>query len=162
MSGQTKKKYDAVICLSLIYLFDENELSVFFRNVFNSLNCEGRLILDFVGSPDNFMSYLLHDVFLKYEIKMASLLKFFLTGQRQGGVVKKHHGYRRTDSEVIAAAQKTGFELVAQENYAFVTEFRRSYIFNKLVKPASSIEKAFGIIGRNIPYIRMGYFRKLP
>jgi len=161
LSGPLKQKYDVVICLSLIYLFDEYELSLFFRNVFDSLDNEGRLILDFGGSPDNFMSYMLHDVFLKYETKMARLLKFLLTGKWQGFVIK-HHGYRRSDNEIIAAAQKSGFELLAQENYAFVTEFRRSYIFNKLVKPASFVEKVFGIIGRSIPYIRMGHFRKTP
>jgi len=153
-------KYDTVICLSLIYLFNEEKLLAFFRNVSDSLKTGGHLILDFVGSPDNVLSFLLHDIYLKYEMKIARAAKFLLIGQLPGLVVK-HHGYRRTDEEIISAARKSGFELLSQENYAFVTEFRRSYIFDKLVKQTSFIEKAFGIIGRNIPYIRMGHFLKL-
>jgi len=60
LNGPFFLKYDAVICLSLIYLFNEEKLLTFFRNVSDSLKTGGHLILDSAGSTDNLMSYLIH------------------------------------------------------------------------------------------------------
>ena len=49
-------------------------------------------------------------------------------------VIKKHHGYRRTNDDIIKVAQKNGFKLVEIKNYAFMTEFSRSYILSFIVK----------------------------
>ena len=47
-----EKKYDTVICLSLIYLFDNEELSTFFSKIVEILKPNGYLILDSAGSSD--------------------------------------------------------------------------------------------------------------
>src|SRR3989338_2648986 len=56
------EKCDAVICLSLIYLFNDDDLFTFFKNVSDSLKIGGHLILDSAGSSDNLLSYLIHNV----------------------------------------------------------------------------------------------------
>ena len=160
LSGPLYKKYAAVICLSLIYLFNEEKLLAFFRNVSDSLKIGGRLILDSAGSPNNLLFYLIHDVLLKYEILGIRPIKFLLTG-RLNGFVTKHHGYRRTDEEIIKTAKQSGFELLHHENYAFTIQFKRSYLLNKAIKPNSILEKTFKIIGKSIPYIRISDFRKV-
>ena len=53
LRGPSGKPYDTIMCLGLIYLFDERELYVFFRHVSQSLKIGGHLILDGAGSPDN-------------------------------------------------------------------------------------------------------------
>lgn len=159
LTGASDKKYDAILCLSLIYLFDESDLLRFFKNVSDSLNKNGYLILDSAGPCDNLLSYMIHDLLLKYETILVRFVKFFLTG-KLNGIIRQHFGYRRTDKEIIESAKKFGLELVCQENYAFLSEFKRSRIFNLIIKENSIMEKIFSVIGRNIPYIRMFKFKK--
>ena len=148
------------MCLSLIYLFDQKDLKNFFRNVQKILKPGGLLILDSAGSPDNNLSYLIHDILLKIETILKWLVKAIINKTRYGFVIK-HHGYRRTDKEIIECAKQYGFELIDKQNYAFLTEFRRSYFFNRMIKSGSTVEKIFNSIGKNIPYIRMFCFRRV-
>lgn len=67
MQGPFPRQFDAVMCLSLIYLFDDNDLDTFFQNVAGSLTPQGSLLLDSAGSPDNGLSWLIYDVLLKGE-----------------------------------------------------------------------------------------------
>ena len=160
LKDEAVKHYDAVICLSLIYLFNQSELDLFFRKVNNMLKPQGRLLLDSAGSSDNFSSYVIHDVLLKYEAKMKWVVKSLLRKKRLGFMIK-HHGYRRTDAEIIASAAKSGFKLVDQRDYAFLTEFRRSALLRRIIKIDNIIEKIFARLGENIPYIRMFNFQKI-
>ncbi len=150
------KKYDAIMCLGLIYLFDKRDLLRFFKNVSDSLKTEGTLVLDSPGA-DNFMSHLFHEKFLKIETWGKRVVKPILTG-RKYKLVTKHHGYRRTDTEVIETARQAGFGLVDQQNYAFLSDFHRSYFLRRL---SSIMEKPFMIIGKRMPYVRMFNFQKV-
>ncbi len=156
-------QFDGLFCLSLIYLFDEKDLNTFFSNISNSLKDNGYFILDSAGSPDNLMSYIIHDILLKYEMYLIRFLlgvKSF--GMRKLGFTKQHFGYRRTDMDIIKIAKRNGFEYVLQNEYAFLTDFYRSQIFRALIK-IPFIKKIFGIIGKAtyIPYTRMFLFRKI-
>ena len=62
--------------------------------------------------------------------------------------------------DIIKAAKRNCFELISQENYAFLTEFQRSWILRLLLK-IRFIEKIFSAIGTHIPYTRMFLFRKV-
>lgn len=156
-------KYDAIIALSLIYLFDESDFGKFFKNVSDSLNVNGSLILDSAGSPDNFLSFFIHDILLKYE---TCLVRFLKRRRRHDGLVIKDHGFRRTDIEIIELAKKYNLELVVQENYGFLVEFARSGIFSKIfLKRAISLgsitNRVFSFIGKGVPYTRMYMFKKV-
>ncbi len=153
-------KYDTIIALSLIYLFDDKHLLTFFKNVSDSLTPGGHLILDSAGSPDNIFSYLIHDVLLKYEIFLLRIIRM-LRGRRIDGFIRKHHGYRRTDKEIGEPALAAGLRLVDKEYYAFLTEFRRSILLKNLLAYGGRIPQSIFIrIGRLVPYIRMFYFEK--
>jgi len=153
------KQFDCLVSLSLIYLFDGRELDTFFRNSRKSLKKGGFLLLDSAGSPDNLLSFLINDIFLKAEANFLRLMKFISTGSQPGLLVKRH-GWRRTDNEIIAAAKRNGFEIIEREYYSFFNEFRRSAIYARAVPCGSAMELVFEPLGRRIPYVRMFKFRK--
>ncbi len=159
LESPAPKAYDAVICLSLIYLFDDSDFTLFFNNVAKSLKPGGCLILDSAGAPDNLLSFFIHDVWLKFENFLFRFRKFILTGKLPGLIIKDN-GFRRTDRDIINAAKKCGFTLQAKEDFSFLVEFRRSLFFNRLVKPGSILERPFALLGRAVPYIRMFDFKK--
>ena len=154
------KKFDAIMCLSLIYLFDDEKLSRFFLNVRKSLKPGGCLILDSSGPPDNFRSYFLHDIFLKYERVLLRFLKCLVTGSLDGYIIKDF-GYRRTNAEIINTAKKSGLHFKCMDNYAFKHDFMRSPILRNIIQMHAIIEKTFDIFGKGIPYIRMFRFQKV-
>ena len=72
----------------------------------------------------------------------------------------QYFGYRRKDTEIKEIAKKNGFELIDQENFAFLVEFQRSRVLRDLIK-IDFIKNIFGAIGRYIPYTRMYLLRKV-
>lgn len=158
LAGPAPRRYGAVVCLSLIYLFDEAELERFFANVAASLAPGGMLILDSAGSPDSGLSRFVHDVWLPLETRAKRLLKV-VTERRWYGLVVKDFGWRRTDDEILGAARRAGLELTGKTEYAFLAEFRRSSILTRVLRPGSALERLGGRVGRRIPYIRMFEFR---
>ena len=161
LESPASQKYDAVIALSLIYLFDEQEFDIFLKHVMDSVEKGGTLILDSAGSPDNFLSFIIHDIVLKFETYFASLKIFIRSlGRARIGVTIQDFGYRRTDKDIIKASEKVGLKLIDQKDYVFLNEFRRSKILRRLVRPGSFVEKLFVRMGKRIPYTRMFYFRK--
>lgn len=118
------------------------------------------MIIDSAGPPDNALSFLINDIYLKYETAMERIIKFIRTGKMSGLVVKQH-GYRRTDREIIDAARQYGLVLEKKNCYGFLTEFKRSIVLGKLLSRYSIMEKVLIPIGRLIPHVRMFDFRKV-
>lgn len=154
------KLFDALISLSLLYLFNEKGLELFFQNSAKSIRSKGHLIVDPGGCPDNTLSFLVDEIYLPLEVRLQQL---YLLGVKKKvmGFVKKHQGYRTTDREIIKIAKKHGFELSAYRNYGFLTEFKRSLILKKIIESNPFIEDIFSKLGRMIPYIRMFDFQKI-
>ncbi|MBF0516408.1 MAG: class I SAM-dependent methyltransferase [Nitrospirae bacterium] len=161
LQSPTPAPYDALLCLSLIYLFDDVKLSACFDNISRSLSPGGRLILDSAGSPDNFLSYLIHECLLKWETAYLLRAKRLLATSRLDGVVTQHHGYRRTDDEIVQHARQAGLKLLDRQDYAFLTDFKRSFFLNKLIAASKVSETALNYLGKHIPYIRMFCFEKV-
>lgn len=160
LKNPSEQQYDAVIGLSVIFIFDESQLSDFFKNIYKSLNDQGYLIIDSAGSPDNLGSFFIHDILVKTETYLIRLIWFITSlGKKKFSIIKKHHGYRRTNDEIINAAEKSGFILADLENYAFLTEFSRSYILSYLMKIPFT-KSIFRLLGNKIPYTRMFLFKK--
>jgi hypothetical protein len=151
-------KYDCLISLSLIYLFSNDQLDLFFSNLYKSCEENGCLILDSAGSPDNLLSYFLHDFLVKYETFLVWFLRNLFQNKKYGLNIKDH-GYRRNDLEIVEIAKKNGFELIEQENFAFLVEFQRSRLLRDLIK-IRFINNIFAVIGKHVPYTRMFFFRK--
>ena len=118
LEGPTRQQYDVILCLSLIYLFNDQELSRFFNNVHASLTAGGSLIFDSAGSPDNLLSHWINDVYLRHEANAVRWFKALKYGKPHV-IIAKHQGYRRTDAEILGAATSCGFELIAQEKAPF-------------------------------------------
>ncbi|MBF0319030.1 MAG: class I SAM-dependent methyltransferase [Nitrospirae bacterium] len=159
LENPAHEEYGVVLCFSLIYLFDDNKLDTFFQNVSKSLKAGGKLILDSAGSPDNALSYLIHDIILKWETYLLWAKRLLVAGAREG-IIMQHFGFRRKDEEIIAVAQKAGLIYKEKKNYAWLTDFKRSYFLNKLIEGNKIFERILNIIGRRIPYIRMFCFEK--
>ena len=159
LKQSTDKKYDCLVSLSLIYLFSNDQLDVFFKNLYESCDEKGCLILDSAGSPDNLLSYFIHDILLKYE---AYIIRFFknIFRKKKCGLFVQDFGYRRKNIEIIEIARRNGFEIIEQENFSFLAEFERSRILRKLMK-VYFIKLFFGLIGKYVPYIRMFFFKKV-
>ncbi|MBL4888501.1 MAG: hypothetical protein JKX97_00600 [Candidatus Lindowbacteria bacterium] len=160
LSGPTTDSYDVIISLGLIFLFDNENLSLFLKNVFDSLKPGGRLLLDSAGSSDKLMANFIHDQLLKYETLAKRAYLGVRTGKKPGYIIK-HHGYRRTSAELLKLARREGFRLKDQVDYNFLVEFRRSKILYRLINPTSWTGKLFSKLGRSIPYNRMFELYKL-
>lgn len=159
LASPSPRRYDAIICLGLLYLFDATQLQVFFRHVDESLQPGGHLLLDAAGTPDTLLAYLLHEVWLQYETLGVRTLKGVLQG-RLDGMVTKHHGWRRTDHEIIHGARQAGFILRHYARYGPTAEFQRSRVLQKLIAAHPVCERAFSALGRAVPLVRMYDFEK--
>lgn len=154
------RRFDAIVSLSLIYLFDRTGLRTFFRNISEGLRPGGHFILDSAGSPDNVMSTCIHDILLPAETFVKRWMKWVLT-LNCDGLIRKHHGYRRTDLEITDAAGGCGLNLVDRANYAFTTEFGRSPFLTRVMGIHPRVGQLFEIVGQHVPYIRMFDFEKV-
>ncbi len=150
--------YDAVVSLSLIYLFDADELTLFFRNVALSLKEGGHFILDSAGAPDNVLSYLWRDVCLPLETRVKQLIGAFQGHKRRFSI--KRFGYVRTDQEIVSAAARAGLRLADSIRGAYLMEFRRSSLIGRLIGKAPWLDGLLSVVGSRIPYIRMFHFVK--
>lgn len=153
------RRVDAVLSLSLIYLFDHERLLTFFRHVVQGLNPGGHFVLDSAGAPDNLLSTCIHDILLPAETFARRGMKWILS-RKCDGLIRKHHGYRRTDMEIVEAARACGLRLVDCETASFTSEFRRSRFLAGIMGLHPRIERLFALAGRHVPYIRMFDFEK--
>jgi len=152
-------QFNAIICLSVIYLFNDAELELFFKNVHASLRRSGILPLDSAGSPDNTLSYIIHDIVLKYEEILRRLARLALK-QRWDGLIREHFGYRRSDEDIIRIGQQSGLRCTEIQRDGFMNDFLRSSILTQLIKWVPGFKLLLKTLGRNIPYIRMFKFDK--
>ncbi|MBF0249723.1 MAG: hypothetical protein HQL35_03725 [Alphaproteobacteria bacterium] len=148
--------YDAVISLSLIYNFNDDDLKCFFSNISDTLHVNGILLLDYVAAPDNIWSFLLDNVYLPVEACAYAVFRT-IKDRRLHTVTRTFHGYRRSNTEIEAAAANAGLELRAYAEGCYLVEFHRGYLLPKIL--GSSICKSvLSFIGRRMPYVRMGAF----
>jgi hypothetical protein len=160
INSSAESRYDGILALSLVYLFDDDQLDQFFRNINSSLNNEGYLILDSAGSPDNLISYLFNDLYLRFELSLFCLLNYIKNlGRKRYRVVAKHHGYRRSDNDFIQIAERNGFSFILREDYSFLNDFKRSILLSKLAD-VPILRDVLNCLGKRMPYSRLFLFKK--
>ncbi len=159
LRSSLSEKYDAVTALSVLYLFDDYELRIFFENVSVALNPGGGLIIDPGGASDSWITLLIDNFLLKYEACLQRIILFCLN--KPCAAVEKHHGFRRSDDEIVTAAKAAGFVLVGTKYDDFISEFRRSPILGALLKRSNLARKVVSVIGRKAPYIRLFMFKRI-
>jgi hypothetical protein len=154
------KEYDGIICLSLIWTFNKDDLDTFFRNVNQGLSQGKYLFLDPGGGEENLFSFFWDVLYLPIEYKIFSFI-YKLFGKRGKILVKdSKFGFRRTNEEIVESARRSGFEFVSREDFNFLDEFRRSILLAKIIKRSSTAQRFFSILGRWNPYVRVFKFKK--
>jgi SAM-dependent methyltransferase len=146
-------RFDTVLSLSLIYAFDDQQLAKFFAFARRVVAPSGRLLLDLAGSPDNFLSFMLHDVFLPAE---AALIAGYRSVRHRTGHRVEHtaHGYRRTLEDVAEVARSEGFVVAGMQTDGYDIDLRRGVLLNRLADTGAGLA-AITWIGRRMPYTRM-------
>ena len=146
-------KFDSIICLSIFYLFDRDQLFMAFKNINGSLRPGGKFILDPGGATDNLITYINDEIICKYEAYLLHMIQKLR--KRRCVVSKKHQGYRTTNKEMILIAKKAGFTLSNLESGDYLTEIgKRSMLLQRFP------ERIINAIGRFSPYVRMFTFIK--
>ena len=154
-----KTKYETAIALGLAYVFSEKELSRFFFNINKMMKINGNFILDSSSSPNNLYTYIFDNFFLKIEIYLIS---FFLNlFGKKNMVIKRHHGYKFTNLELIKIAESNGFRLVLSSNKDYLSDVLRSKIFNKIYSKFRNSKFFFLLFGLPMPYLRIFKFVKI-
>ena len=154
------KEYDGIICLSMIFHFNKDDLDKFFRNINKGLSRGKFLLLEGGCGRDNLFSLFWDVLYLPIEYKIFSFI-YKLIGKRGKILVKSNHGFRRTDEEIVESARRSGFEFVSLENFEFLNEFRRSVLLNGIMNKSSLAQRIFSILGRWNPYVRIFKFKKI-
>ncbi len=151
------EKYDAIICLGLICLLNNDELDIVFENIKNGLKPKGKLILESPGQ-DDIVTFIFHDLYLKFEYNFIYLFRR-LFGKKYR-LIKSFHAYKRTNQEIIDLAKKHNLFIKSRESCDFLNEFQRSIFISKLFLYFPRIENVFSILGKWMPYSRMFEFIK--
>ena len=86
-------------------------------------------------------------LYLPSEHKIFSFI-YKSIGKRGKILVKYHHGFRRTNKDIIESARRSGFEFVSREDFDFLSEFRRSVLLNGIMNRSSLAQRIFSILGR--------------
>ena len=159
MKDLIDEKFDHIICLSFIYLLNEEQLVILFRNMARNLKDGGGIILDATPSLDNLWVYSLHNVVRKFENKIMHMVR-----KKRGlnyKIIKKHKGYRRNDDDIIKAAELAGFSLKSKKKMDYLGEARKSVIVNIIMNKIPSSIKIVEAISRKmgIAYTRLFYFQ---
>lgn len=159
LDNDIPKQYDAIICLGLTYLFNDNDFDRFFENVRRNLKIGGSLILGTSGCAPNTLSFILHNLFLPLEGLLILFYRTLFT-KKKSGLAIKHHGYLRSDDEIMQRAKKQGLTCCDRSSDGFLMEFKRSVVLTKIMKNFPIFENYFTRLGGQIPYVRMFEFQK--
>lgn len=156
------QRFDAVLAFSFVYLLASTELNRFLERVADLLTNDGVLVVDPGGAADSFATTVLDELVLPVEAHLACAVAN--PGRRRRAqprfvVMRKHHGYRYRNDEIIAAAARAGFRLEALETTDFVTEWSRSQFYRRYVTRVAALRRLAGILGRVMPYVRLFAFR---
>jgi SAM-dependent methyltransferase len=161
LAGPAPGRFDAVISSSLIYLFDDQRLSDFFRTAAEALKPGGRLLLDLAGAPDNAAAALFHDIWLPCEFRLLALAQTLATGRRHV-VRRRFHGYRRTTAEVAAIARRHGLALEDERCGGFAIDYYRSRVLGGVARRWPAFLGLLERVGRWAPYLRVACLRRAP
>ncbi len=122
-------QYDDVLITGLDFYFESEQAQLIFENTRKLLKRNGRLIFT-LRYHDNLATWFIDVVFLPFLARLRNE-KWRL----QGGDLelrKKHHGYRRSRSEIIAMANAAGYQLGRVRHAGFGVELTRIGLHSKV------------------------------
>jgi hypothetical protein len=118
-------KYDNAFAPGIIYLFNDEELDIFFKNVKKTINDNGNFYL-FFRSKDSLFINFLDNFILPFENLVNYCLK--IIKRKKIKIQKNHHGYRRFNYELEKIMMQNEFKIVSAEKLMFQGEYNRSKI----------------------------------
>ena len=124
-----------------------------------SLNINGELILDSSSSPNNIITLIYDQIYLRLEIVVISKILNLLGKKNSIGI--RHHGYKFKNNEIVKIAEISGFELINLEKKDYLTEVLRSKIISKIIKILPPFKYFFVVFGSLMPYLRFFKFKKI-
>ena len=133
-------KYDNAFAPGIIYLFNNDELNIFFENVKKTLKDNGNFYL-FFRSKDSFFINFLDNYILPFENLIKYLLK--IIKRKKIKIQRNHHGFRRYNYELEKVISQNEFIIMSTEKLMFKAEYNRSKIL-----------KTFGI-GKILSFLKL-------
>ena len=145
-------KYDNVFAPGIIYLFNKQELNIFFKNIKKTLNEGGNFYL-FFRSNDSFFINFLDNYLLPFE----NFLKYFLKSSKNKNlkIQRNHHGFRRHYHELEKVINENKFKIISKKKNMFQAEYNRS----KILK-ITGLSKFLSLFKLH-PYITVYHLKKL-
>ncbi len=159
LEGCPSRRYEKIICIGLIWAFNEDEMDIFFKNVYQGLESKGVLILELSVSPDNLLSFFFHDIYLRLESNALRMITSVFGKSYKR--IMDIHGYRYKTKEIIQIASQNHFEMVDLLACEPLVEFQRSPLLGRLIDKSSLIRKIMSIIGMCIPYSRLFALKRI-
>ncbi|MAO54676.1 MAG: hypothetical protein CMM61_03135 [Rhodospirillaceae bacterium] len=160
LSEYGRQNYDAILSFGVFFTFDDQRGRAFFDHMASFLKPGGRIVMDPGGAAENFLTRFLDDILLPTEAKIIAARKARREARPQK-VVRRHHGFRQKDDDIIQLAGAAGFDLLARETSYSEPEFRRSRLFELLADAAPAAESmAHGLFGSLAHNIRLMVFKK--
>jgi hypothetical protein len=147
-----KFKYDNIFAPGIIYLFNEKELNVFFKNIKKIMLNNGNFYLFFRSNDSLFINFL--DNFI---LPFENIIKFFLKIIRNQKVKiqKNLHGFRRYNKELEKVIVSNDLKIVLKKELMFQAEYNRSKILRLLC-----LNKILSLFKLH-PYITVYHLKKL-
>ncbi len=154
-----EKKVDVIVALSVFFLFDQNRLREVIQNMKGSLTPGGTIIFDMGGAEDNVWTRFFDWIVQGFEMFIKMIYVNLLRAQRMK-LIKKQHGFRYKDKEIINLFAQEGFTLKDIDRSDYTTELERSLVLGRLSRSIMVVRKFLSRIGRVSPYVRIFVFQR--
>ncbi len=156
--NKTKKKYDVIICMNLLYAFNKDQIRSFFISCSKLLNKNGKLILSPGLAPISLTNLFYNFIYLQLECFLFFL--YFKIKGKEVTLFKYHHGFLFKKNEIIDIALTNNFTLSEKVfRNDFLSEFRRSLFLRKFINKDFKKNIILKTLGRFIPFANIHYFK---
>ena len=155
---KTKKKYDVIICMNLLYAFNKSQIKLFFISCSKLLNKNGRLILSPGHAPIGLTNLFYNFIYLPLECFLFFL--YFKIKGKKVTLFRYHHGFLFKKNEIIDIALTNNF-ILSEKVFRndFLSEFKRSLFLRKFINKDFKKNKILKILGRFMTFANIHYFK---
>ena len=158
LKDKHSKKYDVIVCFSLLYAFDKKTLDKFFIKCKKILKKDGEILISPGGSNLNLLKVVYEKFYLPIELYLFYLLSFLKNKKFE--IIKYQHGYIYSDKDIINQASKHKFiQKLKIHRGDFISELSRSLIIKKLLVKKIIPLPIITMIGKKMPFVNIFHFK---
>lgn len=152
------KKYDVIVCFSLLYAFDEKTIDKFFIKCKKILKQDGEILISPGGSNLNLLKIIYERFYLPIELYLFYLFSFL--NNKKFEIIKYQHGYIYSDKDIVNQALKHKFVQKSQIYRGdYISELSRSLIVRKLLSKKILPLHFIKMIGKKMPFVNIFHFK---